>query len=87
MRAKLNSLLNYVDKGQNKGQLRDFLLFLKKNLVFNRKLCWFDLLKVLIFLRNPVKNHWSQKPRFELLFWFRDGFMLDTPFNSVLSRY
>jgi len=30
LRAKLNSLLNYVDKGQNKGQLRDFSLFLEK---------------------------------------------------------
>ena len=31
MRAKLNSLLNYVDKGLNKGQLRDFSLFLRKS--------------------------------------------------------
>ena len=33
LRAKLNSMLNYVDKGQNKGQLRDFPLFSKKTLI------------------------------------------------------
>jgi len=34
-RAKLNSLLNYVNKGQNRGQIRDNLLFSWKS--------WFKL--------------------------------------------
>ena len=33
-RAKLNSLLNYVDKGQNKEQIMDKSTFVEKRVIF-----------------------------------------------------
>ena len=42
-RAKVNVTLNYVDSGQNSGQLMDFAFFLK-NVIFNSQLCWISWL-------------------------------------------
>jgi len=70
LRAKLISTINYVDKGQNKGQLRDFPLFFKKP--------WFSMVNdvgltyptSLFFLPNHVKTIRAVKPRKTLVFWF-----------------
>jgi len=69
LRAKLISTINYVDKGQNKGQLRDVSLFFEKRYFsinnYVEKVLQPSLFSATTMLNsNATKNH-NLKPFFE----------------------
>ena len=71
LRAKLISTINYVDKGQNKIQLRDFSLFLKKNMISIINDVGSAYTASLFSYKTMLKPNGQQNPEMNLFSGFR----------------